>query len=65
MPEVIGSWQFAHALYKEGLLPNECVTAELVMRVDDVLQLRYVVNVLPDDMAKIQRAIGKVYGPKA
>jgi hypothetical protein len=51
------------ALKKEGYnLPDECGDAELHMPVDGVFQLRFVVNVTRENLAKLGRALIRVSG---
>lgn len=59
MSNAISSYGFARALYEEGVLPEECVSAELLTPSDGALQLRFVVNVTAEDAEKIQRAFAR------
>lgn len=47
-------------LHEEGLLPPECADVQLIVPVDDIVQIRFTVNVHPQDMGKIHRAIGRL-----
>lgn len=59
MPRVVsGTLDLYHALQAEGFeLPKECGDVELLMPVDGYFQLRYVVNVYGEDLAKLGRAL--------
>ena len=52
---------FTRALQEEGLLPEECVSVEMLMPVDGIFQLRYVVNVRTEDLPKLIRALQAKY----
>jgi len=43
-------------------LPDECGDVELVMPVDGVFQLRFIVNVTKENLAKLGRALVRVSG---
>jgi hypothetical protein len=57
MPKVGERDPLTTALINEGLIPPECVSVKLVSQADSVVQLHYTVNVLPEDMAKLGRAL--------
>ena len=49
------------ALKAEGFqLPDECGDLKLTMPVDGIMQMHYTVNLRPEDVAKIGRALAKV-----
>ena len=51
------------ALKAEGFeLPDECGDVQLTMPVDGIFQLHYTVNVMPEDLAKIGRALARMGG---
>lgn len=52
------------ALKEEGFdLPRECGDVYLVMPVDGVYQLKYTVNLTPEDLIKIGRALARIGRP--
>lgn len=56
----INTFDLTQALSDEGLVPRECVSVEFVSTVDSIPQMRYVVNLLPEDLAKIERALRRL-----
>lgn len=57
MQTIVDTFRLGALLAKEGLLPKECANIEILLPVADVMQIRYTVNVLAEDLPKIARAI--------
>lgn len=55
----------AEAMEAEGLpLPNECADVQLLTPVDGGFQLRYVINLTPEQMVKIGKALIRMFKPR-
>jgi hypothetical protein len=51
-----------NALKKEGFpLPDECNDVQLSMPVDGIFQLHYIVNLTPEELQRIGRALAGIY----
>lgn len=57
---IIGGFELGRLLHKEGMVPEECANIELLTPADGALQLRYTVNVRPEDLPKIARALTRL-----
>lgn len=49
-------YELGKLLADEGLLPKECANIEILTPADDIMQIRYTVNVTGEDLPKIARA---------
>lgn len=58
MVRMVSTYGLYNALKDEGYtLPPECGDVQLLMPVDGLFQLHYTVNLLPEDMVKVGRAL--------
>ena len=56
----IDGFALGEELAKEGLVPEECASIELLTPADGVVQLRYTINLTPDKMLKFAAALHRV-----
>ena len=52
----IGGHEVGKALMDAGLVPDECADIEILLPADGLFQIRYTINVKPEDIPKILQA---------
>lgn len=65
MANIISGHSVGRVLVKRGLVPDNCYNAEIFMRADGVMTIRYEVHVTAEHMLKLSEAFAEIAAAKA